>query len=89
MAEDLYRFNISGIAVFFLRARTQPVESNFSSLVGPTQNMQVCCTWVLSHSRTDLLRALVTYQLTTIYQYQKEIKPIDNPCNSIKSQINC
>jgi hypothetical protein len=72
----------------FLRAPTEPVESKFSSLVGPTQNMQVCCTWVLSRARTDLLRVLVTYQLTTIYQYQKEIKPTDNPCNSVKSPIN-
>jgi hypothetical protein len=72
----------------FLRARSEPVESNFSFLAGPTQNIKVCCTWVLCHSRTKILHALVTYQLTTIYQYQKEIKPIASPCNSVKSQIN-
>jgi len=49
--------------------------------------MKVCCTSVLSHSRTDLLRALVTCKLTTIYQLQKEIKLIANPCSPVKSPI--
>jgi hypothetical protein len=47
----------------FLRARTEPRRIKLLLYSPATRNIQVCCTLVPSHSRTDILHTLVTYQL--------------------------